>query len=262
MKFSFSNIGWNSEDDEHIYNLMNENGFEGVEIAPTRIFLEKPYENLSIAAEWSRDLKQKNGLVVPSMQSIWFGRIEKLFGSDEEREILLNYTKKAIDFAEAIGCGNLVFGCPRNRSMPEDGDIKVAINFFEELGEYAYNHNNVIALEANPPIYNTNFINMTKDAIDLVEKVNSKGFLLNLDVGTMIVNNENIDILNGKGHLINHIHISEPELKPIQERVLHEELADYLNKIKYQHFVSVEVGRQDDVSNIEKMMKYIKKIFK
>ena len=38
------------------------------------------------------------------MQSIWFGRQERLFGSEEEREILIDYTKKAVDFAVAIQC--------------------------------------------------------------------------------------------------------------------------------------------------------------
>ena len=46
---------------------------------------------------------------VASMQSIWYQRTEKLFGSEAERETLLSYTKQAIDFAEAAGCPNLVF---------------------------------------------------------------------------------------------------------------------------------------------------------
>lgn len=54
-----------------------------------------------------------------SMQSIWYGRTEKLFGTEEERNLLLDYTKSAVDFAAAIGCKNLVFGCPKNRCIPE-----------------------------------------------------------------------------------------------------------------------------------------------
>ena len=78
-----------------------------MEIAPTRIFPEDPYENLSKVSDWYEGMRDR--FVIPSMQSIWFGRSEKIFGTEEEREILLNYTKKAIDFAERIECKNLVF---------------------------------------------------------------------------------------------------------------------------------------------------------
>lgn len=99
---------------------------------------------------------------------------------------MLDYTKKAIDFAAAIGCKNLVFGCPRNRSLPAGADESVAVAFFKELGEYAYSKGTAIGMEANPPIYNTNYINDTKSALELIEQVDSKGFKLNLDVGTRI----------------------------------------------------------------------------
>ena len=42
------------------------------------------------------ELKKNEGFIVPSMQSIWFGRQEKVFGTAEERQILVDYTKKAI----------------------------------------------------------------------------------------------------------------------------------------------------------------------
>ena len=261
MRFSISNIGWTAEYDERVYVLMNEHGFTGLEIAPTRIFPENPYDDLSKAETWSKAVKSTQGFVVPSMQSIWYGRSEKIFGSDEERSELISYTKKAIDFAEAIRCGNLVFGCPRNRSMPDDADIEIAVSFFKELGDYAYDHHTVVAMEANPPIYNTNFINTTESAIELIESVDSQGFLLNLDLGTMVENGETVDVLKDKGHLINHVHISEPGLKPIQHRDIHKQLACYLHDMGYDRFVSIEVGRQDDIAELDGTMKYVRSIF-
>lgn len=261
MKLSISNIGWAAENDEYVYSLMKENVFTGLEIAPTRIFSENPYDDLCNAKKWADMLKVTEGLVVPSMQSIWYGRTEKIFGSNDERSDLIAYTKKAIDFAEAIGCGNLVFGCPRNRSMPDDGNIEIAVRFFKELGDYAYDHHTVVAMEANPPIYNTNFINTTESAIEFIERVESKGFLLNLDLGTMIENNETVDILRDKRPLINHVHISEPGLKPIQHRRIHRQLAAYLRDVEYDRFVSIEVGRQDDIAELADTIKYVRSIF-
>ena len=260
-KLSIYNIGWSAENDLLVYELMNRYNFQGLEIAPTRIFPETPYKKKSEAIMWSRQLKNKYGFSVPSMQSIWYGRQEKIFGSIEERQILLDYTKKAIDFAVAIGCKNLVFGCPRNRNLTKQTDEKLAIDFFKELGDYAGDKGTVIGIEANPTIYNTNYINDTESALTLVEEVNSKGFQLNLDVGTMIQNGEKVCELIGKVNMINHVHISEPNLKPIKERKLHSELKELLEKENYNKFISIEMGRVDDITILEKEMDYIRRMF-
>lgn len=151
-----SNIAWSTEHDNTMYQFLKDNGFDGLEIAPTRIYPEKPYEHLSEAKDWALQMKEQYDLEVPSMQSIWYGHAEKIFGSKEERKVLLDYTKKAIDFAEIIGCRNLVFGNPKNRDAEDIPSIlPIAIDFFKEIGDYALEHNTVVALEPNPTIYNT-----------------------------------------------------------------------------------------------------------
>lgn len=261
MKLSISNIGWSAEQDIQVYELMKKYGYAGLEVAPTRIFPETPYDKIPEASGWSREIKAEYGFAIPSMQSIWYGRQEKIFGSEEERQILIDYTKKAIDFATAINCKNLVFGCPRNRNLPENGDLESAIVFFKQLGDYAAMRGTVIGMEANPSIYNTNYINRTEEALDLIEKVDSKGFLLNLDVGTMIQNQEDVGALIGKSGLINHVHISEPGLKPIEERELHKELREVLVSGGYEGFISIEMGKVEDTATIENSLRYIRSIF-
>jgi len=261
MKLSISNIGWISEHDVLIFELLRKTDFNGIEIAPTRIFPEHPYDKLETARQWAENLKKHEGFLVPSMQSIWYGRQEKIFGSAEERQALIEYTKKAIDFAEVIGCQNLVFGCPKNRNLPEGADAAVAVSFFREIGDYAVEHHTVIGMEANPPIYNTNFINSTSQALALIREVGSDGFKLNLDLGTMIYNKENVSILDGNAELINHVHISEPGLKIIEDRPIHAEISSFLKANNYQGYVSIEMGRQDDLNIIENTCKYVKEIF-
>lgn len=261
MRLSISNIGWDSEYDEIIYNVMKKYGYTGLEIAPTRVFPESPYSKLEEAADWKAAIHSQYGFSVSSMQSIWYGRQEKIFGSDEERRFLLTYTKKAIDFAAIIGCKNLVFGCPRNRNLPQGGDDGAAIDFFRELGEYALEKGTVIGMEANPPIYNTNYINDTVSALDLIRRVNSDGFLLNLDVGTMIQNREDVSELKGNVSLINHVHISEPGLKPIENRLIHAQIRKVLLEEKYSGYISIEMGNPGDLTIVEDVMKYVKEVY-
>ena len=261
MKLSISNIAWEEKDDTQVYSWMKKYGFTGLEIAPTRIFPDRPYEKVGEAEAWSKKLLAENGFVVPSMQSIWYGRNEKLFGTEEERNILSTYTREAVDFAEVIGCKNLVFGCPRNRAVPDGGNAEIAVSFFRELGNYASEHETVIGMEANPPIYNTNYINDTLSALELIHRVDSQGFRLNLDVGTMIQNGEKAEELVGNVKLINHVHISEPGLKTIENRELHRELCRILKEEGYDGFISIEMGKKEDISFIEDVMKYVQEIF-
>ena len=117
-------------------------------------------------------------------------------------------------------------------------------------------------MEANPPIYNTNYINDTLSALELVRRVDSQGFRLNLDVGTMIQNGEKADELVGNVKLINHVHISEPGLKTIENRELHRELCRILKEEGYDGFISIEMGKKEDISFIEDVMKYVQEIFR
>ena len=261
MKLSVSNIAWTKEYDEEMYLFLQKNGFEGVEIAPTRIWEKAPYDKLKDVSAYADTLLSKYGLAIPSIQSIWFGRTENIFAGDLQREALFGYTKKAIDFADAIHSHNLVFGCPRNRTYSEGSDCSVAIPFFKALGDYAGNHNTVLSMEANPPIYNTNYCNTTKEAIQLVREVESTGFLLNLDMGTMIHGGEDISVLEGNDSYINHVHISEPYLNTVEKRSIHKELSSYLKENDYKGFVSLEVKTQEDISRLKDMLWYIKDVF-
>lgn len=262
MKLSISNIGWDEKNDIVVYDMMRSHNFQGVEIAPTRIFPKTPYQYIDMARTWSANLETIYGFTIPSMQSIWYGRQERIFGGSEERQILIEYTKKAIDFAEAIGCKNLVFGCPKNRNYERTEDINSAVEFFRTIGNYAVKKNTVIGMEANPKIYNTNYINDTVSALELIRQVNSDGFKLNLDVGTMIQNGESVQELKGQVQLINHVHISEPGLKPIERRQLHTDLKEILENENYSGFVSIEMGKVDDIGILENAMDYVEGIFK
>lgn len=260
MFLGISNIGWDSKYDTVIYQWMREYGYSGLEIAPTRVFLEKPYDELEKARIWSQKLEEQYGFLIPSMQSIWYGKKERLFGSQKERKELLAYTKKAIEFAAAARCRNLVFGCPKNRIVPEGADSHSAINFFREAGDFAAAHNTVIGMEANPAIYGTNYMNDTKSVLELVEAVGSKGFLLNLDMGTMIQNQETAEEIKGHVHVINHVHVSEPNLKPIQKRELHRDIFKVLQREHYTGCISIEMGKTD-LTNIKNAMQYVREVF-
>ncbi len=261
MKLSISNIAWSKKDDEEMYSYISKIGFDAIEIAPTRIIEENPYEHIDTAIDFAKKLEKQYNLKISSMQSIWYGRNEKIFETNEEREALLNYTKKAIDFAKAINCKNLVFGCPKNRVISDiNKDYHTAIDFFTKIGDYAYKNDTFFAIEPNPTIYNTNFITKTEEAINLVKQINNLGIKVNLDLGTIIQNNESLDILEDNVKYINHVHISEPNLELIKKRELHKDLINLLNANNYNGYVSIEMKKQDNIEEIKNVISYIYEI--
>lgn len=261
MNLAISNIAWGKNEDESAYGLMQRYGFTGLEIAPTRVTPENPYDSIGVAVDFARTLRETYGFEIPSMQSILFGRSERLFGSPEERALLMDYLKKAVDFAAHIGCGNLVFGSPKNRIIDKKEDIAVAVEFFAEAGQYAARKSTTIAMEPNPVLYGTNFLNTTAEAIAFVRDVASPGFRINLDFGTMIENQEDISLLNRGMSLVNHIHISEPSLVPILERPEHQSLIKLCGDCGYTGFISIEMKQTDHcLEDIGKAMEYISRI--
>ena len=263
MKYSISNIAWSQEQDGEMYAFLKQQGIQGLEIAPTRLFAN-PYDNLEMAHEYAVMLKNKYGLTVSSMQSIWYGVQQSIFGTDEDREYLLEYTKKAILFAQAMGIKNLVFGSPRNRNMPEgdrEEQMKTAKAFFKELGDFAAEHNTVLAIEPNPVIYNTNFLNFTKDACEFVKEVDSEGLKVNVDMGTVIYNKENPHLVKTYKTVINHIHISLPHLEYIGPCKEYTTLKKVLSKIEYDGYLSIEMKNQNDIEKVKQAVLYLKEAF-
>ena len=226
---AISNIAWTAEDDADMYSFLLTKGYRGLEIAPTRIFQDNPYEHLSEAKDWALQMKEQYGLEVPSMQSIWYGHTEKIFGSKEERKILLDYTKRAIDF-------------------------------FKEIGDYALEHNTVVALEPNPIIYNTHFMNYTEQAVEMAYKANSDGIKVNVDLGTIIYNEEDLNYLKQIPEYISHVHISEPYLRPVNEK--HKEMHRYLVEFGKSHpdiYISIEMGKSD-IDVVKNIIDYISEL--
>ncbi len=259
MQLCASNIGWAAENDNRIYAAMQQRGFAGVEIAPTRLLAPPAYEKAGEMATYAVRLRTEYGLVIPSMQSIWYGREERVFGTDAERRILADYTKQAIDFARAAGCPSLVFGCPKNRNRPDGADVRTAVDFFDEIGDYAAVNGCVIALEANPPVYNTNFMNTTEEAFAVAAQCGA-GVAVNLDFGTIIANGESLDGLAQKLARVSHVHISEPGLAPIERREQHGDLASILRDNGYTGFVSIEMKTQP-FEDVLKIMDYTAEVF-
>lgn len=261
IRLSISNLAWDKKDDLKMYRHLSDTGFSGIEIAPARLW-EYPYNCLDEAEEWAKMIKREYNLEIPSMQSIWYGRTENLFRSEADRASLLGYTSRAMAFAEKLSCRNLVFGCPknRNREAPSEKDVETADRFFRDMGMLAQKHDVILGIEANPVIYHTNYLTKTEDVIKLIKSDLTGRLGLNLDFGTILYNQEPLETVREILPLISHIHISEPGLTLIKKRQEHRKLFQMLYEGNYSHFVSIEMGKCEDVETVIAVMKYVKEV--
>ena len=255
MKLCISNIAWKKDDSLKVYEFLKTNNIDAIEIAPS-IFKEEPYDNTNEI----KSILEGLGFNISSMQSILFKREENIFYSEKEMETTLNYLYKCIDFACSIKCKNLVFGSPKNRNVNNDKEYKRSIKFFKKLNEYLSLKKIYLALEANQTIYNTNFLNTTSEVLEYLKELNCSHIKLNLDMGTIIQNNENLDILKDNISNISHVHISEPYLEVIKKRKIHKELLKILKEYNYDKYISIEMKTVENIEDIYNSVLYLKEL--
>ncbi len=257
MKLAFSNIAWDINEDGRVLEYLSKKGFAGLEIAPTKLFGEDPYSCAEQAVEYSKKILNKYGISICSMQSLWYGQTGNIFASSKERQKLKGYTHRAVDFASAVGCRNMVFGNPKARNKNGSTDDLAVAEFFRDISDYAYQKGTCMSLEPNPTIYKTDFINTTAEAFEYCKMLEDGHLKVNVDLGTVIQNDEDLSLVMANINLVRHIHISEPYLKKIEKRQLHRQLASF----DYDGFVSVEMAEPESIDDVFEVADYISEVF-
>lgn len=260
MKLIISNLSWSFTETKKVIKILKRNNINGIEISISKIFNNNFNINNLIKI---KNFWKKNKISFCSTQSILFDiKNAYLFGNKIQREIFFNEIKKKIYLCKKIGCKIIVFGSPQNKKtfLKKNLDI-IAFETFKKISKICEKKKIYFCIEANPKIYNCEYLNYTKDAFKLVKKINSNFLKVNLDLGTIIANKESfINHIENNIHLIGHVHISVPYLEDIllyKDKV--QKFIEKLKKNNYQKFISIErlpVG--DNLKNIDKTIKLIK----
>lgn len=260
MKLAISNIAWEKIDDKKVYSLMQKYWFTWLEIAPTKTFdsfLEISDEEIK---EFNYNIN-KFWIKLVAAQSLLFWKPDlKLFNNSNED--LKQYLIKIIDFASKAWIKSLIFGSPKNRiyeNISKSEAIEIAKKIFQEIWNYAFLKWVHICIEPNPEIYWWNFMCNTKETLEFVKYINNPWIKLHLDLWTIIINNEDINIITEAKNHITHFHISEPSLEVIQEREIHHKLKNLLKW--YNWYCSIEM-KWTSLENIEKSLILISNILK
>jgi sugar phosphate isomerase/epimerase len=197
------------------------------------------------------------------MQSLLFGvKDASLFGGAEAAAAFEAGMRRAIDLAERLGIGNLVVGSPKNRVIPDSMSRETAwthaAEVFRRLGDYADWHGCVLAMEPNPAVYGTNFLNSLVEADQFVRQTDHPAVTLNFDVGSIHLNGEFDSLprlLANTIERVSHIHVSQPQLALITPEV--ETLAPLFSALRsagWEGWVSIEMRKapSDPVGDVRR----------
>lgn len=269
MKIAISNIAWERYEEEEIIKILKKNNVKFIEVVPSKIFSISFKQNKNDIFKF-KNFWQKNNFTIIAAQSILYPRSDlTIFANKEKREETLSFIKKIIGYLSILEIKAIVFGSPKSRVIPKnlskENAYLIAKDFFREIGEYCKKYKIIFCLEPNPKYYGTNFLNTTIEAIEFVKLVDHPNIKINLDTGTIIINNEDIETIVKKGfNYIGYVHISEKDLLPISENNFnHQFLSNLLKKYRYKGFISIEMKSfsNNNLINIDKSIKIVKKYY-
>ncbi|MBS5316736.1 MAG: TIM barrel protein [Clostridiales bacterium] len=262
MKISISNIAWDKKDDERVYDILYENRIYGVDVAPARVF-EHPFNITNLQGqEFIKGIGIKE-LVPVGMQSLLYGTEGlQLFENEEKSTQTIEHLKKIMDYAKKIGITRVVFGSPKNRLINNMSKREIEYKsevIFNELGDYAMSKDLYFCIEPNPTLYGADYITSTLEGVELVKKINNPGFRLHLDLGTILINNENMEeVVAEAAPITQHVHLSHPNLEQvIGNEKQHTIFRDLLKKYNYTGVVAIEMKNSMSIDNVERVKESI-----
>lgn len=246
MKLAFSSLGWSSADDRAVAALLRANGFQGIELAPTKLWPDLANVKASEVAQ-CRDFWNDEGLQIVALQAVLYGRNDlQLFRSPESRARLESFLISVVELSASFGAGVVVMGAPGNRRKGEltaEEASEVAVPVLRRVGESAAASGVTLCIEPNPAEYGCDWILNAAEGRALVRRVDSSGFRLHLDAGALALTSSNpsLDVAESMP-VLHHFHVSEPQLAVIGEGASdHAAMASALERSGYSGWCSVEM---------------------
>jgi D-psicose/D-tagatose/L-ribulose 3-epimerase len=246
---SVSNIAFPAGKLEDALALLSRLDVDTLEVAPYNVFGRWDASDADIEAFRLR--LTDAGMRCIALQGITFNAGEAhLFASADRREALYRHLVVVAQMAGRLGAGACVFGAPRLR---DPGDLEpeqaraIAVDFLRRMGSVFSSEGTTLSFEANARHYACRFITTTTEAIDLMKEVDVSGVGLQIDTGTLFLEQEEPDVLIQAAPYAAHAHVSEPDLLPVGSTdVDHHSVAAALRESGYAGSLSIEMKETSD----------------
>lgn len=263
-----SNIAWDDGSDPAFLESVADAGFDGIDIAPTKIWPGWQLPD-DCGASFRGQLDQY-GLCAIGMQSLFFGAgTLNLFSQvDDDWQAFFSHMGKLAEIATATGATRIVFGAPASRDphgLDADTAWQIACERLRLVGDLYQNRSIALCMEPVPSAIGGRFLCSTMETADFLRAVNHSSVKLNLDTAVLL--HENADILETItqcADIVGHVHASEPALGNFEHpRVDHAAVSAALRKVGYNGAIAIEMAAAPGVeeSNLVRALDYVKAIY-
>ncbi len=244
MNLSVSNLAWDSDENRQIFKKLNEVGIGQVEVALTKI---SSWGDLTDEVLFTyKNLLLENSLSIKSLQSIFYNTgITSL----EESDSFLSHIKKLIHVSKILGVNVLVFGSPSLRKKFKNHN-QIIDELFLKIDEYLNDTGIEFSIEPNSKIYGGEYFFTVDEIVEFIRKNKFNNIKTMIDTHNILLESQDpVEVLNTYYEHINHIHISEKELKPFTLNDFHITFAKVIKDKNYDRTLTYEVLKHDDFIN-------------
>jgi protein FrlC len=228
-------------------------GYEGVDIWGGRPHVYR--QDLSSAElQQLRKLIDDHGLLVSSFMPAFYRYPHSLSSPNPKvRQVSISYMLECIDNAASLGA-NLVLVVPDHSlygQSREDSQQRM-IESIDTIAHCACNYQNVrLGIEI---LYydETDFINSTDDALNIIHQLGHDNIGVVLDTGTLNLSKEPVEDIIGKlGNLLYQVHVNDNQGQDRQQNLIPGEgnydfksLIQHLKNHNYCGFLSAELSKE------------------
>ncbi len=211
-------------------------------------WIELPLESLDdLNYEVAKSVIKENGLDVSACAAMGPDR-DLIHPEEDIRANGMNYLRGCIDACEVVGATNLVgplyssVGRTWQQTPAERAkDLDLLVDNLSELAAYAADHGVVLCVE---PLnrFETSFINLAEQAIEVVDRVDNPACQIMLDTFHMNIEEKSIgDAIRAVGPRLKHLHSCENDRgAPGSGNVTWDQVAQALKDINYDGPVVIE----------------------
>ena len=270
MRFAVSNIGLRPNDHLGDLRFLYEMGFEGLEVALSRVFLGDWNNPSAHEVEAYRHGVETMGLSIIGLHSLFWERPEfSMFGDRDVISKTLDFLVQLSAVCRDLGGKTLIFGSrtarTKGKRTKHEANVESA-EFFDALCNRIENHGTCFCIEPLE-IEVADYVHSVLDSQAIVQAVNHPALQVQIDIKAMALANEvKIETFEAVSENLVHVHANEPGFNILGTSGLvdHAKIGAFLKDISYDGYISIEqrmIDNEDPLAGIRESVKVLNKYY-
>jgi len=242
MNLALSNFAWDAQESEETFNTLKKIGITSIEGVLSKLNSWEELSNDKITEY--KSLLDSQGISILSLQSLFYGvKCDSILDED----IFINHFSKLIEYSKLLSVKVLVFGSPSLRKKSTGWDVLLS-SIFKKLDTLLDGTGIQISIEPNSKIYGGEYFFTVPEIVDFITLNQLKNIKTMIDTHNIILEDSDpIKELEYNYEYINHIHISEKKLGPINNPNFHLKFSNQIKELGYNKTITYEVMKCENI---------------